>query len=93
MSHIVGVKGNKKQTMQKNVTTKQAEHQFDTCSIEEDAQSEILCHVTNLSQDPVHVVQGLEFHYHDKYVVPDQTDIETQDVASMPSTIASIIKG
>ena len=79
--------------MNKQVIKKQPEQQNDSCAIQEDAQSEILCNLNNLSQDLGNVVQGLEFHYHDKYIVPDQADIEMQDVASMPSTIASIIKG
>ena len=43
--------------MKNHVTKKQPEQQIDTCTIEEDAQSEIICNLSNLSQDPVHVVQ------------------------------------
>ena len=77
----------------KQIIKNQPEQQNDSSAIQEDAQSEILCNLNNLSQDVGNVLQGLEFHYHDKYVVPDQADIETQDVASMPSTKALIIKG
>ena len=79
--------------MYKQIIKKQPEQQNDSSAIQEDAQSEILCNLSNLSQDVGNVVQGLEFYYHDKYVVSDQADIEMQDVASMSSTIASIIKG
>ena len=88
---ILGIKGKKKQPMYQQIMKKQPEQQNDSSATQEDAQSEILCNLNNLSQDVGNLVPDLEFHYHDKYVVPDQADIEMQDVASMPSTIASII--
>ena len=82
-----------KQPLNMQGINEQHEQQIDTCATEEDAQSEILCNLGNFSPNDGSVVQGHEFHYHEKYVVPDQADIEMQDVTSMPSTIASIIKG